>query len=467
MMTQPQQQRQMAQFLIGVMFQLIPGVMILPVITLGLAAQGVEAWLIGALATVGSVSYMLALPATPALIGRLGEQALFRTVVLLGAGANLGLALSNWPALWVVLYALAGGAAGVRFTLAESWAAAMAPPELRGRTLAIFQTSIGAAAFVGAGLLLLTGVEGLLPRAVIVATTLLGAAVLWPVRPMQQAEGNRQKAGQPAAEPSHSFVRQDPTIGSGGGWRVAGDQLEGRTASADSSSPGDAEAQTASAMQDRHPPPAARIDTGTSLDGTGSQSVAPSLRTTILQVGPMVLGASLISGFFESGLWVTLPLYGLEIGMSSALAVGLVTAMGLGSLAQYPFGALADRFAWRHVTIGATALVALGALLLPLALLWPGLLLLLGVVWGSAGGGLYTLATIRNGAIFQGAQLVRASVVTQVAYMVGEVVGPTLTGLTIDLAPHFGLPALLGAVGLVALGLLLWQPGQRVAPQSV
>lgn len=463
MMTKRQQQRRMAQFLIGIMFQLIPGVMILPVITLGLAAQGVEAWLIGALATVGSVSYMLALPATPALIGRFGERTLFRGAVLVGAGANLGLALSGWPALWVVLYAVAGGAAGVRFTLAESWAAAMAPPEVRGRTLAIFQTSIGAAAFVGAGLLLLTGVEGMLPRAVIVATTLAGAAALWPVQPMQKAKGKRPHGAQPTPELSHTSVRQDTTGGSGGGWRVAGDQLEGRTASADSSSPGDAEAQTASAMQDRHPPPAARIDTGTSLDGTGSQSFAPSLRTAILQVGPLVLGASLISGFFESGLWVTLPLYGLEIGMSSAMAVGLVTAMGLGSLAQYPFGALADRFAWRHVTIGAVALVAIGALLLPLAPLWPGLLLLLGVVWGSAGGGLYTLATIRNGAIFQGPQLVRASVVTQAAYMVGEVVGPTLSGLAIDLAPHYGLPTLLGAVGLAALGLMLWQPGRRVA----
>lgn len=461
MMTRRQQQRRMAQFLIGILFQLIPGVMILPVISFGLAAQGVEAWLIGALATVGSVSYMLALPATPALIGRIGEHALFRAAVLAGAGANLGLALSGWPALWVLLYALAGGAAGVRFTLAESWAAAMAPPEVRGRTLAIFQTSIGAAAFVGAGLLLLTGVEGMLPRAVIIATTLVGAVVLWPVRPMRHAACSMQKAGQPASEPSHTFARQEPTAGSGGGWGGAGDQLEARTAHANPASPSEA----AIGRQGRHPP-APRSDTNEALDGADSLGVAPGLRTAILQIGPLVLGASLISGFFESGLWVTLPLYGLEIGMSSALAVGLVTAMGLGSLVQYPFGALADRFAWRHVTIGAVALVALGALLLPLALIWPGLLLVLGVVWGSAGGGLYTLATIRNGAIFQGPQLVRASVVTQVAYMVGEVVGPTLSGLMIDLAPYYGLPALLGAVGLTALGLMLWQPGRRVAPQS-
>ena len=98
---------------------------------------------------------------------------------------------------------------------------------------------------------------------------------------------------------------------------------------------------------------------------------------------------------------------------------------------------------------------AASALLLPLVSSWPPLLLGLGLLWGSAGGGLYTLATIHNSTRLRGRQLIGASAATQLAYMVGDAVGPTLGGLAIDVAPRYGLAALVAVVGLLGLlGLL-------------
>jgi len=183
-------------------------------------------------------------------------------------------------------------------------------------------------------------------------------------------------------------------------------------------------------------------------------------RAALALVGPCVLSAALLGGLFESGMGVALPLYGLAGGLSPALATGLVTAMGLGSLAQYPFGYLADRYPWRRVALGTAGLVAGSALLLPLAAGWPALLVLLGVLWGAAGGGLYTLASIHNAARWRGSQLVGASVVTQFAYMVGEATGPALGGLALGLAPARGLPLLVGAAGLAGLAAMIAAGGQ-------
>lgn len=379
------QDRPLWVFLIGFFFQTIPGAMLAPLLTLSLAARGVEAALIGALATAGSLAYMLSLPATPALIRRFGAVATLRAALLVSTAAVAGLALTDWPGLWVALYAALGFAAGLRYTIAESWVPALAAADARGRALALSQTIVGASAFLGSGLLLLTGIEGDAPHLIAVAAAVIGAALLW----FQDA---------PAA-----------TAGPGAGHTWGG------------------------------------------------------LRGLLVQVGPMVLGASLLGGLFEAGLAVALPLFGLELGMGPALAAGLVTALGLGSLGQYPFGALADRLPWGKVVLGTASVIAASALLLPLAPRWPWLLLGLGVVWGGAGGGLYTLAAIRNGDLWRGPQLVGASVVTQFAYMIGEAAGPALSGLAIERSPAYGLPALVAGAGALGLAVML---GASRAPRA-
>lgn len=370
---------QLALFLGGFFLQALPGAMLVPLVTLGLAARGVDAAMIGALATTASLAYIVALPAAPALIARLGAGATQRLALAARALAVLGLAASDAPALVVVLYAALGFAAGLAYTIAETWVPALARDGQSGRALALFQTIVGAAAFLGAGLVLLTGVAGAAPRVIAVAAMLLGLAALWRL----EAPTAERPAGERAG-PSWS-----------------------------------------------------------------------ALRGLLAQAGPAVLAAALMGGIFEAGLAVAMPLYGLAVGAGPTMAAALATALGLGSLLQYPFGALADRWPWRRVAVGTAAAIAASALLLPLALAWPWLLLPLGVVWGSAGGGLYTLATIRNAARYRGDGLVGVSVVSQLAYMVGEAAGPVAGGLAIDVAPRHGLPALVGGVALLGLLAML------------
>lgn len=372
--------KQLWLFLTGFFLQALPGAMLVPLITLGLAARGVDAALIGALVTVGSLAYIAALPAAPALIGRLGAGRALRLAMALRALAVVGLAAVDVPALVVMLYAALGFAAGITYTLAETWVPALAGAPHSGRALALYQTIVGASSFLGAGVVLLTGIAGPAPYALAVVAMFLGLATLWRI---EAPAAERRPAARPA-----------PRV----------------------------------------------------------RSPWAALRGLAAQAGPAVLAAALLGGAFEAGLYVALPLYGLAIGGGSALAAGLVTAMGLGSLLQYPFGALADRWPWTVVVVGTATAIAASALLLPLAPGWPWLLLLIGVVWGSAGGGLYTLATIRNAARYRGDQLVGVSVVSQLAYMVGEAAGPATSGLAIDLAPRHGLPALVG--GMALLGLL-------------
>lgn len=371
-----QDQKNLWLFLAGFFLQTIPGAMLAPILTLSLAARELDPALIGAFATLPALAYMVALPAAPALIRRFGEGRTFRAALLGATSAAVGIALADSPAIWAVLYAASGFAAGLRYTIAEAWVPAFAPPEGRGRAQALYQTILGAAMFAGSGVLLLTGVAGPAPRALLAITAVVATSLLWMVR--------------------------DPA-------------------------PGAISA-----------PPATK-----------------GARAALALVGPVVLSAALLGGLFESGMSVALPLYGLAAGLSPDLAPALVTAMGLGSLAQYPFGYLADRYPWQRVVLGTAALIAASALLLPLAAAWPALLALLALLWGSAGGGLYTLAAIRNGALWRGPQLVGASVVTQFAYMIGDAAGPGLGGLALGLAPQLGLPALVGGAGLVGLGVMI------------
>jgi MFS family permease len=369
--------RTLWQFLIGSGIDAIPGSLLATLLTLRLAERGVEATWIGAFATIGALTYIGSLLVMPGMLRRFGDRATFRAALLANTLTAIGFLITDQIGVWVVLTAIAGWSASVRFTIAESWVPALAQPEQRGRAMAWFQTLIGAAFFVGTGLLLLTGIHGLAPLAVVAATSALGMALLWPIAAPAYPTSDLAPAGLTAA---------------GGGLRLA---------------------------------------------------------------GLIVLTAALLGGLFESGITTAVPLYGMSLGLDATMATWLVTAIGLGSLAQYPFGALADRFAWRSVVIVTTLLIALSALLLPLVPSWPWLLWALGFIWGSAGGGLYTLATIRNGMQLRGAQLISASTVTQLAYMIGSAVGPAMSGMALDLAPQHGLATLVAALGLAGLGTII------------
>jgi len=189
----------------------------------------------------------------------------------------------------------------------------------------------------------------------------------------------------------------------------------------------------------------------------GLAGIVDTLRAT-----PAVMAAGLVGGFFEAGLASVLPLYGLSIGLGAALAALLVSASGLGSAAMMlPVGELVDRWGRRGVWL-ACALLNLGAtLLLPWVGQFGALAWLIALLWGGAGGGLYTVAMIDIGHRHQGVSLVSATAVLVLAYTIGGMLAPALGGVALQFAPQWGFPALLAfwaVAGVAAIAFTALAP---------
>ncbi|MGR6806665.1 MFS transporter [Sphaerotilus natans] len=193
----------------------------------------------------------------------------------------------------------------------------------------------------------------------------------------------------------------------------------------------------------------------------------PGLRGILdaLRAAPAVMAAGLIGGFFEAGLASVLPLYGLAIGLGAALAALLVSASGLGSaVMMVPVGELVDRFG-RQAVWKLCALVNLAAtLLLP----WVGeagaLAWLIALLWGGAGGGLYTVAMIDIGHRHQGVALVSATAVLVMSYTLGGMMAPALGGMALQWSPQTGFPLLLAAWALAGVLAITFMPDRAPRP---
>lgn len=182
-----------------------------------------------------------------------------------------------------------------------------------------------------------------------------------------------------------------------------------------------------------------------------------------LRAHPVVMVVGLVGGFFESGLSSLLPLYGLALGLTPALAALLVSASGLGSsLMMLPAGMLADAMArhpqqrWGSIAQARRTLMqacAVGTLCVTLLVPWlvhhPALAWPLVFVWGGAGGCLYTLAMIDIGDRETGLALVNSTSVLVMSYTLGGLLAPALGGMALQWSPTLGFPALL----LAAAGL--------------
>lgn len=182
---------------------------------------------------------------------------------------------------------------------------------------------------------------------------------------------------------------------------------------------------------------------------------------------PVIMLAGFIGGFFETGVTSILPLYGLELGLSSAQAALLVSASGLGGVVvMLPAGVLADRFhdraRGRHVLmVGCAATMLLATCTMPwvagmAVLAWP-----LVFLWGGAGGTLYTLSMIDIGAREKGITLVNSTAVLVLAYTLGGLMASGVSGALLDWSPRRGFPAVLIAVATLGLVALLRTPGAR------
>lgn len=183
---------------------------------------------------------------------------------------------------------------------------------------------------------------------------------------------------------------------------------------------------------------------------------------------PVVMLAGFVAGFFEMGLGSVLPLYGLSLGLTAGAAALLLSVSGMGgTVFAIPAGMVADRLA--DPVRGRLRLMRWLAGLLVLACAagfavpsWPDLVWLLALIWGAAGGTLYTVTMLDIGSRERGITLVNSTSVLVLNYTLGALVASSSAGVLLDWSPQGVFPGTLLVVA-IAGWLALWR---SPAPQE-
>lgn len=188
---------------------------------------------------------------------------------------------------------------------------------------------------------------------------------------------------------------------------------------------------------------------------------------------PVVMLAGFIAGFFELGLGSVLPLYGRGWGFTAGAAALLLSVSGIGgTVFAMPAGMLADRLSdpvrGRHrlmlwLAFGLTVASATG-FVVPI---WPALVWPMALVWGAAGGTLYTLTMLDIGSRERGITLVNSTSVLVLTYTLGALVASSSAGALLDWSPGRVFPGAACAVAASACWVLWrWHAPQRQMPAS-
>ncbi len=382
--------------------QLLAYFLLVPWVQLQNSAQ--SALLAGLIVAASWLGILLVSPWTQAVVHRLGERPALWAACFLSTLSITGLALTDPGLGWIPWMLLEGVSAGVRWVLAEAMVADRAPSGSKGRLVGWFEAVVGMTFFGGPALL----------------------AILGPARPdipwvalALAAAGLALSLSVPASK--------------------------------------------ARAEADADSPP---LSTGAS--GLWACTCAY----------PLLPAIGFVGGFFEAGVSSLLPLLGTTLGMGSVQASWLMAASGIASaLAMVPIGKLADRQVLVSGAVGqqghtirlklmrhCALACLLSALLMPFTGAWPWLAFAMAMVWGSAGGSLYTLAMIDLGEAASH-RLIQKTCVLVMAYTLGGMVGPLVSGATLAWAPQHGLGLTLAALS-AALWCGLWREARRRVPQG-
>ena len=179
------------------------------------------------------------------------------------------------------------------------------------------------------------------------------------------------------------------------------------------------------------------------------QQPAISLRRTY-QLSPLGFVSCFISGLAGGAFWTMGPLFAQTSAASlDATATFMSATIFGGAVMQWPIGRYSDRHDRRHVLMIVTLASALLALALLLTGVLPtGLMPLLMFAYGGACFAIYPLAVAHANDCADARDIVALSGGLLMAYGIGAMFGPVLTGLGMELLGHAFLPAFLSAAWL-------------------
>jgi len=189
---------------------------------------------------------------------------------------------------------------------------------------------------------------------------------------------------------------------------------------------------------------------------------------SFFSLAPLLLLAVVAAALFDQVVMSLLPIYGLRHGATEATGSLMLTVLIVGNvLLQIPIGWLADRFSRRYLLSWLAFATVAGCILLVWwiegsTLIWPMLF-----VWGAVAFGTYTIAMIDLGDRFSGALLLAGNSAFGVMWGLGGIIGPSVSGVVMDLVGPEGLPLTLGVVfAILGLGACS-MPLSRVEREEV
>jgi len=168
---------------------------------------------------------------------------------------------------------------------------------------------------------------------------------------------------------------------------------------------------------------------------------------------PVIAWAIALFASFEAMILTLLPIYCLQQGLSTEIALFMVSTVVVGdAVLQLPIGALADHMSRRALFTGCASALLGSSLAIPLLLhtwaIWP-----VWVLFGASAGGLFTLSLVLIGERYRDDALVRANAHVAQLWGIGCLLGPLLAGAGSQWISGHALPLLMaaGAAGLVVL----------------
>ena len=188
--------------------------------------------------------------------------------------------------------------------------------------------------------------------------------------------------------------------------------------------------------------------------------------TKLMRISPMAISGAVLNGILVAGIFISLPLYGLALGMSSAGAASLLVVATLaGAVFQFPIGWLSDRVDRRLVVAGASAVASVVALGMASGLLAGHVHLAVALMSGMLLP-IYSICVAHANDHLSPAQIVPASgtlvLAINVGILTGSLVGPAVLG---TVGPK-GLMVFFAIISSLTVLVALFRVARAEAPQE-
>lgn len=172
-----------------------------------------------------------------------------------------------------------------------------------------------------------------------------------------------------------------------------------------------------------------------------------------IRLAPFAFAVAFLGGILEGVAAAAVPLYAVTLGLSAAAGAMLAALSGFGNiLGQLPFGTYADNAGARPAIRGALILSIAALALLHPAMTSPFASYVVILGFGAAAGALYTLS-VMEASITAGADVGLLPILAAVAivYTVGDLLGPIIGGIALEMAPPAAMPVIFVAGCILTL----------------